>query len=344
MKKTLSFLLLIILVSLCSAAVAVAADTWQPDHEIRYIVPYAPGGASDAIGRIAAEFLSQELGVPVIIDNIPGAGCVIGWTELATQPADGYTVSMASTVASPWSAIAFSPETPPWKADDFIPVGSMTGLGATGGFVTKKGRWPDFMAFIKEVKEKPGKIKYGVQGPGQPMDTQLWELEKVAGLEFNVVYYSDSSSIQTDLLTGDLDVGYINANRVDFVANENFDILSLWGHEIPAEYPVQGLPHLIDFADELGFKWEDTTYLPLNFVRQDLIARADTAPAILARLGQAVENMSKNPEYKEKILSVGWPYYINSEEALADYRHLGQVWDAALKSPEYQAFLDRITR
>ncbi len=335
----MAVLILLIGSLVCGVSPVVA---WEPERAVHFIVPYGPGGNSDMICRIAAEYMTKDLGVPVVVENIPGAGCVIGWNELLSRPADGYTVGMSSTISSPWGTEVLAPEKPPFVGDDFIPTGSMTGIGGTGGFVCKRGRWPDFMTFVEEVKANPGKIKFGLQGPGMLYDSQFSEFEKLTGLDFKIVYYQDSSNIQTDLLTGDLDVGLLGAATEDFVANVNFSILLLWGKELPAEYPVQGLPMMADYDSQLGFEWEDTTYVKLDFTVRDVIVRADTPPEIIARFEQCMENINNNEDYRKAIRVTAWPYFEKSVNLLASYRNMRDALYGFINSPDYDAWLAKV--
>ncbi|GHV43035.1 hypothetical protein FACS1894187_25450 [Synergistales bacterium] len=205
----------------------------------------------------------------------------------------------------------------------------------------KKGRWPDFMALIADIKANPGKIKLGYQGPGQPNDARIWELEKVTGLKFNIVYYPDSASIQTDLLTGDLDVGIVFANRADFVTNENFSILALLGKDSPEGYPVQGIPFLAEFADKLGFKWEDTKYVSRNNLTQDVIIQSTADPAIIATLQECVAKMHQDQRYKDAIFTTGWPLYLSGPDSTAAYKAERDALLEFVNSPEYEIFINR---
>src|SRR5471032_1343245 len=85
----------------CTVAAPMARAEW-PDHPIRWVVGFGPGGANDLIARFAAEGVSKKLGQPVIVENRPGAGAVIGTVAVARAPADGYTflVGAANTITN----------------------------------------------------------------------------------------------------------------------------------------------------------------------------------------------------------------------------------------------------
>jgi hypothetical protein len=166
-------------------------------------------------------------------------------------------------------------------------------------------------------------------------------LEKVADLAFNIVYYPDSASIQTDLLTGDLDIGLMFANRADFVSNESFTVLALFGKESPEGYPVQGIPFLADFADQLGFKWQDTKFVSRNNLTQDVIIQSNADPTIVARLQECIVNIHKDQRYKEDMLKTTWPLYLSGPDSTAAYRDERDALLEFLHSPDYQIFINR---
>ena len=100
-------------------APAAFAQTW-PDHPIRFIVPFAPGGANDLMGRAAAEGVSKKLGQPVVVENKPGAGAIIGADYVAKSKPDGYTFLVGAAGVVTNSALMKSM---PYQDSDLVPVG-----------------------------------------------------------------------------------------------------------------------------------------------------------------------------------------------------------------------------
>src|SRR6476661_5251462 len=96
-----------------------AAAEW-PDHAIKWIVPFAPGGANDLMARAAAEGVSKRLGQPIIIENKPGAGAAIGADYVAKSKPDGYTFLVGAAGVVTNSLIR---KDMPYKDEDLVPVG-----------------------------------------------------------------------------------------------------------------------------------------------------------------------------------------------------------------------------
>jgi tripartite-type tricarboxylate transporter receptor subunit TctC len=91
-----------------------------PDHAIRWVVPFGPGGANDLIARVAAEAVSKRLGQPIVIENRPGAGAIVGTGAVARAPADGYTFLIGATGVITNSLLM---KNLPYADSDLVPVG-----------------------------------------------------------------------------------------------------------------------------------------------------------------------------------------------------------------------------
>jgi tripartite-type tricarboxylate transporter receptor subunit TctC len=198
---------------------------------------------------------------------------------------------------------------------------------------------------LDEVKANPRKISLGIMGPGQPFDAQVWELQELLGIKFNVVYYASSADIQTDLITGDLDVGLINANRMNFIGNDNFNVLALLGDSSPEDYPVTGkLPFFSDYAEQLGFKWEDTKFLKLNHSDTSIILKAETDPEIIKILEAANKRIHDNPKFWEEMMNAAYPMYGDSATALAHQREQRDALREFKNSSAYEEWVNETQR
>jgi tripartite-type tricarboxylate transporter receptor subunit TctC len=332
MKKAITLWIFLFTMALFSAGVAGAAEFPDKNRSIAFIVGYEPGGGSDSICRVIAGYMTEVLGVPVIIENIPGAANMVALNALISRPQDGYTITMCAGADSPWAYTASAPTNLRWTGDDFRILGRMTASPAGMGVIAKAGRWANFAEFIKEVRSKPEKsYNYGILGPNRPDDLQIAELESFCGVKFNVVHYGSSNAVQTDVLTGDLDAGTISCNRPNYVGHKSFDVLALYGKVLPEEYPVHELPLLGDFEEELGFKWENAKYLPLENGGTSVIIGAKTDPAIVDVYKDCLRKVSQIEAYKEQMRRLSFPYMMEEEEALGQVRAVATAVGEAAK-------------
>src|SRR6185503_6006726 len=139
--------------ALAMAAPAVRADTF-PSKQIRWVIPFAPGGHSDVTSRIVADPMGRELGQTVLIDNKPGAGGVVGLENAVNAPADGYTIVMCSfTVGYVAPIFAGKQQMLPLLA----PVSILT-TSPTLIVTRTDGRFKDIATLLAEVKAKPGTV------------------------------------------------------------------------------------------------------------------------------------------------------------------------------------------
>ncbi len=161
------------------AAPALAQDVW-PSRPIRCIVPLPPGGGTDATARVTTKRLSDALGVPVVIENRPGAGGMVGTEAVARAAPDGYTIGIATSSSHPVAPI-FRKDLPYDPVTSFTPI---TLIGNTpyvliGGPAAQAA---DFPALIARIKANPGQVIYasvGITTLGYLLTRQL---ELLAGI------------------------------------------------------------------------------------------------------------------------------------------------------------------
>jgi tripartite-type tricarboxylate transporter receptor subunit TctC len=176
------------------------ADTY-PSKQIRWVIPFAPGGNYDVTSRLVAEPMGRDLGQTVLIDNKPGAGGVVGLENAAQAPADGYTIVMASfTVAYVAPIFAGKQQ----MLQGLAPISILT--TAPTLIVTRAdGRFKDVKSLLAEAKAKPGTVTMGHSGNGTTNHVAILRLQLNEKVKFNIVPYRGSGPGINDLLAGTID-------------------------------------------------------------------------------------------------------------------------------------------
>ncbi len=188
--------------ALVAAAPARAQD--YPTKPVRIIVPFAPGGTADTLGRLAAQKLSESLGQQFVIENRGGAGGVIGSEIVAKAQPDGYML-VVSGVASHAIQPALSKNVP------FDPIKDFTHIALFGGppgvlAVNPGLRAKNLKEFIALAKSEPGKLAYGSPGNGTQGHLIAEQLKQVAGIQMTHVPYKGASLAVADLIAGHLQI------------------------------------------------------------------------------------------------------------------------------------------
>jgi tripartite-type tricarboxylate transporter receptor subunit TctC len=193
-----SALALSLLVLLSAAATAAHAQNY-PTRTVRMIIPFAPGGNTDIIGRVFAPKMAEALGQQIIIDNRGGAGSTIG-TELAAKAApDGYTILMVSAAHTINPAMA--KKLPYDSVRDFVPVGIIADV-PTAFVVHPSLPAKNVKEFLGIAKAKPGEIFYSTAGRGTVGHLASELLNSVAKIKLTAVHYKGTGPSMIDLVAG----------------------------------------------------------------------------------------------------------------------------------------------
>jgi tripartite-type tricarboxylate transporter receptor subunit TctC len=172
-----------------------------PSKQIRWVIPFAPGGNYDVTSRLVADPMGRDLGQTVLIDNKPGAGGVVGLENAVQAPADGYTIVMASfTVA--YVAPIFAGKQQMLQV--LAPVSILT--TAPTLIVTRAdSRFKGIKSLLAEAKAKPGTVTMGHSGNGTTNHVAVLRLQLNEKIKFNIVPYRGSGPGINDLLAGTID-------------------------------------------------------------------------------------------------------------------------------------------
>ncbi len=188
--------------AIVGAAMTGAAAQGFPDGKpITVIIPFTSGGSNDTIGRYLADGLSTTFGVPVVVENVPGAGSAVGSARVSQSAPDGHTILFVSstytTNAATQASLPFDPET------DLVPVG----IGALGQMVIVTGPKmgvTDLAGFVDKARAEG--IFYGTTGVGSSTQFAAALFGDVVGLEFEPVHYPGGTDALIDIAGGRLDV------------------------------------------------------------------------------------------------------------------------------------------
>lgn len=197
---------LIVLASLCGicAPAWAQADAAYPVKPIRLIVPSTAGGEPDILARLVAQQMSTDLGQPVIVENKPGAGGLIGIAALAHSRPDGYTIGVSYQAAVSLSSHLLVKKL-------FDPLRDIAGIGlisVSGNALLVPANSPiaSYEDLVRRAKASPGTMNYGSWGDGSAGHVNGEMMKRYAGINIQHVAYKGTNDALMGMLAGDLDV------------------------------------------------------------------------------------------------------------------------------------------
>jgi len=174
-----------------------------PNRTIKMIIPFAPGGGSDTLGRVLAEKMGNALGASVIVENKPGASSIIGTDAVAKAAPDGYTLLLTN------SAITSNPTffKLPFDTQSLSAITKVA--NAPQLLVANPGApFKNLKELLAYAKANPGKVTIGTAGAGQISHLAAELLEKSSGTEMTMVHYKGSGGALADLLGGQINMSF----------------------------------------------------------------------------------------------------------------------------------------
>lgn len=276
--------------SLCSIAPIADAQAF-PDHFIKLVVPFPPGGATDVLGRLLAKKMSDILGQPIVVENHGGAGGTIGTDFASRQPADGYTIVLVSALAQGASRKLY----PGIKYDpvkSFTPIGSMGALSYV--LVVNPGLGITTLdGLIKAMKATPDKFNYASAGVGSAPHLAMELFLRAADVKATHVPYQGSAPALTGVVAGDTQFAIDNVAAVPLIKSGKLRALAQTGKTRSAH-----LPDVPTFT-EAGLPQFDVT------ATWGLLAPAGVPAPIVAKLNDALVRAVNDPSLRESLLAQG---------------------------------------
>ncbi len=187
--------------SVAAMSLPAHAQAW-PSKPIKLVVPYAPGGTTDVIARMVAEYLGQRLGQNIIVDNKPGKGAMVGTALVAKAPPDGYTLLMSVI-----SGLSISPTL--YGGADFDPMGDFVHISIASRnpsvlVVNPSFKAKTFKEYIEIAKAEPGKLAYATSGAGSSNHLLGARLEQVIGAAMVHIPYRGAGPAMVDTINGNV--------------------------------------------------------------------------------------------------------------------------------------------
>jgi tripartite-type tricarboxylate transporter receptor subunit TctC len=279
------------------------ASATYPSKQIRIIVPYPAGGGTDIIARAISAPLAQAWGVPVIVENKPGASGITGNDIVAKAPPDGYTILLGITAMIQTPALYG--KLPYDVLKDFAPI-SQVALSSDFFMVQSTSTAKTLAEFIAQAKAQPGKFNYGNYGNGTSSHMH-GEMFKVAGgIDIAGVPYKGASPLVNDMLGGQISSAFIDVTSANpHLKSDKIRILAITGTQ---RHPA--LPEVPTFT-ELGHKGFESNGWFSAF------APAGTPKPIVDKLSAEIRKILASPAVNSRLTGMGLRPVGSTPEELA---------------------------
>jgi tripartite-type tricarboxylate transporter receptor subunit TctC len=283
----------------CFSAAAAHAQAW-PSRAIRVIVPYAPGGTTDIVGRQMGQKLSEALGQPVVIENRTGGNTAIGADAVAKAAPDGYTVLFTNDATFVLNPVLF-PSLTYNASRDFVPVATVTyvALGLVVNASIPANNLKELVAYIQARK---GTLGYASFGAGSQPHLMGEMFKKLTDTDLIHVPYKGAGPAVTDLIAGQVPVMFADISAaLGHIRSGKLRALGVTTRERSALLDVptvieQGIP---DFDVNAWF---------------GLLAPAGTPPEVVLRLSAESAKALRQPALRERLQGLGLNPAPNSPE------------------------------
>jgi tripartite-type tricarboxylate transporter receptor subunit TctC len=290
-KRSITRRLLVASTLACVVPLAAAQGTW-PSKPIRYIVPFAPGGTTDILGRVVGEKLAIALGQPVVIENKPGQGGSAGATELSRAAPDGYTIG-GGTISSHGINATLYDKLPYDPIKSFEPI-TMYATQPNVLLVHPSVPANNLQEFIALVKANPEKYSFGSAGNGTSQHISGEMFKTMAGVKMQHVPYRGSGQMMPELLGGTLQVAVDNiATAVPHLKTGKIRALAVTSAK------RSGVAPDVPTMAESGLAgYEISSW-------QAVFAPAGTPKAVIDRLHTEIAKILKMPDVEKRLTDLG---------------------------------------
>lgn len=290
-----------------------------PVKPIRWLVPYPAGGGSDVIARTIGAQLSTNTGQPVLIDNRPGAGTIVGAEAAAKSPADGYTVLSADNGTLVFNSALYA-KLPYDPVADFSPVSLIARVPL---LLVAHPSFPanDVKGFLELAKRRPGTLNYGSPGAGTPHHLAMELLKQASGVDVTHVPYKGAAPAVQDLIGGQIPLMVLDtAVALPQLRGGKIKALGVFTAARLAALPDVATVIEQGVADMVAYAWIG------------VVAPAATPKDVIATLSAEVGRASQHPAVLARLREMGVEPLASSPERMREYiQSESRTWQALIK-------------
>jgi len=302
-RRLLCHAALALSMGLAAATASAQGAAGYPSRPIKIVVPFAPGGTTDALARLLGQRLTQSWGQPVVVENKAGAGATLGADMVAKSAPDGYTLLMGATHHT--IAQNVYNKVPYHFGRDFAPV---TIVALVPNMVVVNANVParTIQEFIALAKSQPGKLNYGSAGAGTAhhLIGEMFKLK--AGVDLVHVPYKGSSPAVADLLSGQVQLMFdtVTSGLPQVKAGKTRALAVTTAKRSSALPDVPSLSETVLPGFDVG-TWFG------------ILAPAATPPDITAKLNAEIVKIVSNPDVRKQLLEMGSEPVANTQAQMA---------------------------
>jgi tripartite-type tricarboxylate transporter receptor subunit TctC len=265
-----------------------AAQAW-PNQQIRLIVPFAAGGVTDLLGRMAGDHIKTRTGHTVVVENRPGAGGNTGLDQVVKATPDGYTIGLSgSTIFGVNPHIYKQMPFDPLK--DLVPVATIAEAPQILVVNARKVPAKTLQEFIAFARANPNKLSQGSAGTGTPNHLGADQIIRQAGLQIAHVPYRGGGPAVLDLVAGNVEMAVVAPGLV--IEHVKAGTLTVLAATAPKRLPF--LPD-VPTTGEAGL----ATYETANWF--GIVAPARTPPAVVVALNKLIGSMGEDKAVQERL-------------------------------------------
>ena len=279
----------------CAEDPASVAAADYPSEDIRLLVPYTAGGPTDIAARAVGAHLEEELGRPVVVENLPGASGATAYVEMISAEPDGHTLSMT---ALPTAVLNYLSNDVGYTREDLAPVGVVTQV-PSGIVVPADSPYQDVESLFEAARQDPQAITVGTPGATNTHAAETRRITQLYDIPLTVVPFEGNSEVQTALLGGNVSAGFANLSQDLLPAIEAGDLRVL----------AVGTEERLDYVDAPTFVEAGYPELVQSTTTFGVIAPAGTPEEVVATLEDALRSASED----EAVVEALDPRYVPEE-------------------------------